>query len=37
MCLDHRKLKKKKLCLKKTRIKLYITLGLPHLLYGSEN
>ena len=26
-----------KLCLKKTRIKLYITLALPALLYGSEN
>jgi hypothetical protein len=26
-----------KLCLKTTRIKLYITLALPPLLYGSEN
>ena len=30
MCLDHKK------ALKKTRIKLYNTLGLPVLLYGSE-
>jgi len=30
MCLDH------KITLKKTRIKLYNTLGLPVLLYGSE-
>jgi len=30
MCLDHRK------SLKKTRIKLYNTLALPVLLYGSE-
>ena len=30
MCLDH------KIPLKKTRIKLYNTLGLPVLLYGSE-
>jgi len=31
MCLDH-----KKKPLKKTRIKLYNTLALPVLLYGSE-
>jgi len=31
MCLDH-----KKKNLKKTRIKLYNTLALPVLLYGSE-
>jgi hypothetical protein len=30
MCLDHKK------PLKKTRIKLYNTLALPVLLYGSE-
>jgi hypothetical protein len=30
MCLDHKK------NLKKTRIKLYNTLALPALLYGSE-
>ena len=30
MCLDHKK------TLKKTRIKLYNTLALPVLLYGSE-
>jgi len=30
MCLDHKK------ALKKTRIKLYNTLALPVLLYGSE-
>jgi len=30
MCLDHKK------SLKKTRIKLYNTLALPVLLYGSE-
>ena len=30
MCLDHKKL------LKKTRIKLYNTVALPVLLYGSE-
>ena len=30
MCLDHKK------ALKKTRIKLYYTLALPVLLYGSE-
>jgi hypothetical protein len=31
LCLDHRK------NLKETRIKLYNTLALPTLLYGSEN